>query len=109
MSLLAIAALCAVAATAQNSAKVSVAVSSDLPPVHLTAPEYLSFNFNLDFHYDGEEWPAWWHSSVLNMSLLENTDLTYLAYLHLLICALAAGERVLLYASCVCDFACESQ
>lgn len=41
-----------------------------LPPTYVSA--------NLDYHYDGEEWPAWKGCSVLNMSLTE-PNLVYLA------------------------------
>ena len=46
-------------------------------PSHHTAAEYVSFNF--DYHYDGEEFPAWVNSSVLNMTLAGDENLTFLA------------------------------
>eukprot|EP00698_Gefionella_okellyi_P006333 TRINITY_DN15705_c0_g1_i1.p1 TRINITY_DN15705_c0_g1~~TRINITY_DN15705_c0_g1_i1.p1 ORF type:complete len:495 (+),score=89.63 TRINITY_DN15705_c0_g1_i1:27-1511(+) len=58
-------------AYAQN-AKVTIDVSQ---PVHFVTPEYISFNF--DWWPDSFFWPAWWHSSVENMTL--SPDLVYLA------------------------------
>ena len=51
------------------AAPVAVSISSGSPPVHRVAPEYVSFN--LDWHFDDEEWPAWRGASVMNMSLTE--------------------------------------
>jgi len=62
-----------VCASAQT--KLSVSISAGSPPVHRVAKEYLSFN--LDWHYDGEEWPAWRAASVANMSL-DEPNLAYL-------------------------------
>ena len=53
----------------------SISVSAGVAPVHSVAPEYVSFN--LDYHYDGEEWPSWRGASVLNMSL-DEPNLKYL-------------------------------
>ena len=43
---------------------------------HVVPSTYASFN--LDYHYDGEEYPAWKGCSVINMSLTE-PNLVYLA------------------------------
>ena len=67
--------LAALLACASAQTKLSVSISAGSPPVNYVAPEYLSFN--LDWHYDGEEWPAWRASSVANMSLSE-PNLKYL-------------------------------
>ena len=64
------------AAAAAPPVPLPVSVSSGAAPAHRTAREYVSYN--LDLHYDGEEWPAWRAASYLNMSLAE-PSLAYLA------------------------------
>lgn len=70
---------CALAAAAASSAAaplpLSVTVSSGAAPAHYVSREYVSFN--LDWHFDGEEWPAWRGASVMNMSL-DDPDLRFL-------------------------------
>lgn len=69
------AALSAAAASAAPPVR-AVAVTVGARSAHIMPPTYVSFN--LDLHYDGEEYPAWKGCSVLNMSL-DEPNLVFLA------------------------------
>jgi hypothetical protein len=69
-------ALFASLAAAASSAPVPVRVQISPAFRHATPSTFVSFN--LDWHLDSEEWPAWRGCSVMNMSLTE-PNLVFLA------------------------------